>query len=91
MFPEGATIIKTGYVAMGTPADTVIISYSTAAALSSGTVVDSLFLTAASGEDATPVNSAPTPEDYIFCHFVGSPGFTGTINIYIVYSRRSKA
>jgi len=91
MFPEGATIIKTGWVSMGTPADTVIISYSTSSALSSGSVVDSLFLTSAAGEDAGPVNSAPTPEDYIFCHWVGSPGFTGTISIYVVYSRRSKA
>lgn len=90
MFPENATIIKTGYVAMGTPADTCIIAYSTSATLSSGTVVDSIFMTSTSGEDASPVNSAPTPEDYIFCHWVGSPGFTGTVNIYIVYSRRSK-
>jgi hypothetical protein len=85
-FPAGATITEVSYAAIGTPADTAILFYSSTAAFGTPVVVDSLFMTSTSGDGPGLDNTTPPADGYLWMHWVGTPGFTGKISVQIFYT-----
>jgi len=86
------TILSCGWLATSITTDTVAILFDDAKAMSSGTLIDSLFIgSAASGQDGTPTNATVTPEDVIFMEYKGTPGSTNCVHFYLVYVKQSKA